>query len=73
MEAQVVVDSEGPSPCKMARKQHLEAVQCEGGSSTEPEIDSEYSVLKRNFSLYSALNSVNIFENQFLIEFVTTL
>lgn len=41
MEAQIVVDSEGPSPCKMARKQLLKRVHCEGESSTDADIEGK--------------------------------
>lgn len=39
IEAQIVVDSEGPTPCKVARKQLLNRAQCDGGSSTDADIE----------------------------------
>lgn len=35
IETQIVLDSEGPTPCKVARKQLLERSRCDGGSSTD--------------------------------------
>lgn len=42
MEAQIVVDSEGPSPCKIARKELLKRVHCEGESSTDADIEGNF-------------------------------
>lgn len=41
LETQIVVDSEGPPPCKVAKKSNR--VRCEGGSSTDADIDGMYT------------------------------
>lgn len=38
IETQIVLDSEGPTPCKVARKQLLERTR-DGGSSTDADIE----------------------------------
>lgn len=39
IESQIVLDSEGPTPCKVARKQLLERSRCDGGSSTDADVE----------------------------------
>lgn len=39
IESQIVLDNEGPTPCKVARKQMLERGRCDAGSSTDADVE----------------------------------